>query len=178
VKLIREMTTGELTWVQPHVLERAFEIRSGKDVLATLRWKSCFGSLADAEAADGHWTFKRTGFFSPRVTIRAHESDSNLAVFTPNWKAEGALEFSAGQTFRWVGKGFWRSRWAFTKPSGDHVLDFEPQSSLLKKSAMVKVSPEGRDLAELSLLILAGWYLMILTSEDDEASTAVICATT
>lgn len=176
MKNVHEIKTGELIWVQPHATERTFELRSAEEVLGTLRWNSSFGSLADAVAADGHWTLKRTGFFNPQITIRDYKSDSNLAVFTPNWKTEGVLEFSAKQCFRWVGIGFWRSQWAFTKAGGEHLIDFEPHSSFLKRSAAVKVTPEGLQIAELSLLILIGWYLIVLRSDDDASAAAVICA--
>ena len=176
MKNIRDIKTGEFLWVQLHAMERVFELRSAEEVVATLRWNSTFGSLADAVAADGHWTFKRTGFFRPQITIRACKSDSNLAVFTPNWNAEGALEFSTGKSFRWTGTGFWRSQWAFSKANGERLIDFEPHASFVKKSAVVKVTPEGFQFAELSLLILIGWYLMLLRSDDDASAAAVMCA--
>ena len=175
---IRDVRTAELVWTQPHATKRAFELRSGEEVLGTLRWNSSFGSLAEGLAADGHWTFKRTGFFSPQITVRPHNSESNLAVFTPNWKAEGVVQYAAGQSFRWVGIGFWRSQWAFAKVSGERLMDFVPHASFLKRSADVKVTPEGFQIAELSLLVLMGWYLMLLRADDDAATSAAICAAT
>ena len=177
MKNVREIERGELVWMQPHLTERSFELRSGEDILGTLTWNSSFGSLADAWAADGHWTFKRTGFFAPRITIRTHQSDTNVGVFVPNWKGEGVLELSDGKCFRWMGLGFWRSHWRFTKSSGEHLIDFEPHSSFLKKTAAVKVTPAGLELPLLSMLILLGWYLMILRSDDDSAAAAAaICS--
>jgi hypothetical protein len=57
-------------------------------------------------------------------------------------------------------------------------LHFGFESKFLKKSAAVKVTPEGFQIAELSLLILIGWYLMILRSDDDGAVLGVVCAAT
>jgi len=176
MKHICEIKGAELVWMQPRVMERAFELRSGEDVLGTLRWNSISGSLANAAAADGLWTFKRTGFFNPRITVRAQGSDLDFAQFTPNWKSEGNLQLSTGQNFRWMGIGFWRAQWAFTKPNGEHLLEIEPHSSWLKKTAVVKPTPEGCRIPELSLLVLLGWYLVILRSDDDSAGAAVAAA--
>ena len=161
--------------MQPRALQRAYELRSGEEILGDLRWNTQSGSLAEAEAGDGHWTFKRTGFFHPQITIRTQQSDSNIAAFIPNWNAEGALEFCDGKCYQWKGTGFWRSQWAFTSSRGEHLVDFEPHSSFLKQTAAVKVTPAGFQIPELSLLVLLGWYLLILRAEDDAASAAVIC---
>ena len=82
-----------------------------------------------------------------------------------------------GKRYRWQGFGFWRSQWAFTNISGEHLIDFEPHSSFLKQTAAVKVAPEGLRIPELSMLVLLGWYLMVLRSDDDvAAAAAVICS--
>jgi len=179
MKSIRDLQ--ELVWLQPHATQRVFELRAGEEVLGSLRWESSFGSLADARAEEVHWTFKRTGFFSPQITIRLSGSDANLAVFTPNWKGEGVLDFSGGKCFRWLGIGFWRSQWAFARSSGEHLLELEPKTAFFKRTAVVKVTPDGRQTSELPLLVILGWYLMVLRSDDDAsvaASTAVICSAT
>jgi len=178
VKSISEFKNAELVWSQPRALDRAYELRSGAEILGTLQWKSGFGSLADATAAEGQWTFKRMGFFNPRITARAPGSESNLAVFTPNWKSEGPLEFASGQAFGWMAVGFWRAQWAFGKANGEHLVDFEPHASFLKKSAVVKIAPDAFSLPELSLLILMGWYLILLRSDDDASAATAFSVVT
>lgn len=163
--------------MQPQAMVRAFELKAGEEVAGTLRWASSFGSLAEGVTADGHWTFKRIGFLNPQISVRLHGSDANLALFKPQWTGDGVLEFSSGQRFRWSGSGFWRSRWSFTNAAGEGLVDFEPCDSFFKTSASVKVTPTGRAMAELSLLILLVWYLMLLRSDDDAAvATSVTCA--
>jgi len=53
-----------------------YELRDGDDRVASLRFRSSFGTLATGESADGCWTFKRVGFWQTRATIRARGSDS------------------------------------------------------------------------------------------------------
>jgi len=177
MKHIRESDISGLVWMQPQATVRAFELRAGEEVVGTLQWSNRFGSLADAVAAESHWTLKRTGFFNPRISVRAYGRDTDLAVFIPQWTADGVLEFASGQRLLWSGSGFWRSRWSFKSASGERLVDFEPCDSLFKKSASVKVTPTGLAMAELSLLVSLGWYLMLLRSDDDAAVVAsVTCA--
>ena len=160
--------------MQPQTMVRAFELRAGEEVVGTLRWSSSFGSLADAAAADGHWTFKRVGFFNPRITVRLHGSDTDLAVFGRQWMGGGVLEFSSGQRLLWGSSGFWRSRWSFSSASGERLVEFEPCDSLLKRSTAAKVTPAGLAVTELSLLVLLGWYLKLLESDDGGAVAASV----
>ena len=180
MRSIAEANCRELKWVQPRAMKRNYELRSGEEVLGRLQWETISGSLANAESADGRWTFKRTGFFNPQITVRAPGSDSNLAVFSPNWKGGGLLTFSDGTRLQWTSDGFWHSRWAFIRETGVRLVEFEPESSFLKTSAVAKVTQEGFSTPAFSLLIFLGWYLMVLRADDDAAGAAavVVCVAT
>jgi hypothetical protein len=81
--------------VQPHALKREFELRAGEATIASLEFRSTFGSLASAESGDGSWTFKRVGFWRSHVTVRESGSETDLAVFRNNtWSAGGTLELA------------------------------------------------------------------------------------
>ena len=58
-------------WHQPQALNRFHQMTVDGREAATLRFvKNWGGSLATAECAQGRWTFKRSGFLSPRITVR------------------------------------------------------------------------------------------------------------
>ena len=89
---LQELVGTELRWVQPHALQREFELRSGEHTAGTLAFRSAFGSLASATTDEGQWTFKRVGFWRSHVTVRAAGSDTDLAVFrNDTWTAGGTL---------------------------------------------------------------------------------------
>jgi hypothetical protein len=73
-----------LRWSQPSAMKMEYELRSGDECVARLKFRSSFGSYATAESNEGHWTFKRVGFWQTKVTIRARDSDADLAVFKNN----------------------------------------------------------------------------------------------
>jgi hypothetical protein len=176
MKNIRETNTETLNWVQPSVLGFEYHLQSGTDLLAILKWQKSWGSLASAESADGKWTFKRQGFFHTSVTIRPVGSDSNIAIFHPNWIGNGILVFPDGQIFKWNKLNFWHNEWAFTS-DGKILVHFKPKFKLTKLETQVEIDKDSLNKKELSLLVILGWYLMVLMSFD-ASSSAVVVATT
>ena len=79
MRLIQEAADQELLWRQTHALKQEYALRAGDEVLATLRWQKPFGSLALAKTAEGGWTFKRSGFWQPRVTAAAGAAGGGAA---------------------------------------------------------------------------------------------------
>jgi hypothetical protein len=75
-----------LEWRQPRAFERYHELTVGDEITGTLRFEKRCGTLATAEYGGRSWTFKRTGFWSPRVSIREAGSPDDTAIFTPKWK--------------------------------------------------------------------------------------------
>jgi hypothetical protein len=174
---IRDVAGLVLRWVQPSAFKREYELRAGDEVLATLRWQKTFGSLALAASADGTWSFKRSGFLNPKVTVRVPGSEADVAVLKPGWRGEGTLELSAGRRYPWRNASFWRSEWAFTDEAGEALVQFKPEFAFFKHAAEVTVDPRAAPLPDLSLLALLGWYLMVLMSEDAAAGAAVVAGT-
>ncbi len=174
----------ELSWIQPKTSARAFELRVGDELLATLRFQSAFGSLAVADSSAGSWTFKRVGFFNPRVTVRVAGQEFDTAVYTPRWTgSDGKLAFANGRTYRWSVANFWSTKFQICDLDGEPLIGYhsgseKPRlSDIFKTQAFVQVTPRGRELPDLPLLVLVGWYLIILQHEDSAAAAAVIAAT-
>ncbi|HYM81602.1 MAG TPA: hypothetical protein VEY91_09350, partial [Candidatus Limnocylindria bacterium] len=101
MRKIGDVVDRPLKWSQPSALSMQYELRAGDELAATLRFRSMFGSFATGESADGCWTFKRVGFWQTRATIRACDSETEIAAFRNNtWSGGGTLELADGQTIR------------------------------------------------------------------------------
>lgn len=175
--------TQNLEWTQPKAMERLFELRSGERVLASLEFQSSFGSLAVAACGEERWTFKRVGFFRPRVTIRREGEQKDLAVYRPKWtSSEGTLEFFGGQTYVFQTANFWATRYVLASADGQVLVSYQSGleenhlKDIFKSQARVEIDPAAANLPELPLLVCAGWYLIILHKDDSAAAT--VAATT
>ena len=184
METIRNAQNLSLYWVQPKAMARYFTLHSGEHEYATLDFQSAFGSLAIAVTADHTWSFKRMGFFNPRVTVRRPNEEIDLAVYQPRWTGtEGTLTIAGGRTFQWRATNFWATRFAFLDSAGEAVLWYKEGSEegrfsdLFKTQALLEIEPPGWQLAELDLLVTLGWYLLILYHEDAAGAAAAASAT-
>jgi hypothetical protein len=177
MKPVEQDVARALTWVQPSALRNEYQLIADDKALASLRWEKAFGSLATAEAADGRWTFKRAGYLRPRVTVRAEGSEADVATLEPGWTGSGVLQLSDGLRYRWANTSFWSGEWAFVSEAGTVLVRFLPGYSR-KKRGTVHVEPEARTLRHLSLLLLLGWYLVVLMAQDTAVIAGTMVATT
>jgi hypothetical protein len=168
-----------LKWEQSGRL--ASQLVADGNIVATLTWAKSWGSLATGESADGTWTLKRLGFLRPRVTVREPGSESDLAVLSINWMGEGAVAFSYGETFHFKRSGFWHPEWSMSDSSGGRLFSLKPDAGWRKWKADVEIEGGNVLSKRTTLLVILGWYVIILISEydfDGGASFAAVMAAT
>jgi len=169
VRPLADAAGEELIWGQPKALKRTHELRAGDEVIATLTFQR--GSLAEAEAADGHWTFKRQGFWQPRVSVRLAGSDADIAIFSPRWTGGGTLEPLGGKPIRFSSGNFWQTQWVWQETE-EPLIRFKGRQGIMRASGQVEVNPDATGRPDLSLLVLLGWYLILLHAEDSAAASS------
>ena len=172
----------ELFWEQPNAWQRSFVLSSAEAIYAKLDFNSAFSTLADAMTEGEHWTFKRVGCFSTRVTVRRAGSKVDLATYYPNWTgSEGQIQFSNGELTTWRISNFWATKYSIRRENGIELFTYQSGlrnskfTNLFKQQAQVIFCPEAWQIKELPILILLGWYLVILQQEDS-ATVAVVAA--
>lgn len=157
-----------MRWVQPKVLDMAYELLDGDALVATLAFRSSFGSFATFRTSDGAWTFKRVGFWQTRATVRADGQTDDLGVFEPNtWSDGGTLTLADGRSMK-VTTNLWQSKIEFLG-AGDELLFRYDTSGLLRDEASLTVSHTALAMAELSWLVCFGWYLVVSMRGDSPA---------
>jgi len=155
-----------LNWVRPSLMAADYELQEGDVRIATLRFRSSWGTLATAESADGCWTFKRIGFLQTSVTIRACGADTEIATFKPHsWTGGGTLELPDGREYR-ANSNFWMTRFGFTTVEGQPLVEFQRIGGVLKLSSTVEIHPAAREAPELPWMVMLGWYLTVLLHRD------------
>jgi hypothetical protein len=170
VKKITEVIGGELEWVQPRALKMEYELHADHELIATLRFRSSFGSLATAESADGCWTFKRVGFWQVKATIRSCGSETDIATFKNNtWTGGGTLELSDGRKFL-ATTNVWQTNFELKTEAGETLVRFK-RGGLVHLSAKVEIQPGAAGVPDLPWVMTFGWYLIVMLYMDS-ASTA------
>ncbi len=172
MKNIARLIDRELKWIQPHALKYEFELQVDGELAATLRLKSSFGSFATAESADGCWTFKRVGFWETRATVRACDSETDIATFKNNtWKGGGTLVLADGRKYL-VNTNFWQTQYEFKTETGERLFGYTNIGGVMHLSARVQIEPQVVNLPELPWLVMFGWYLALMMHRDSAAAAA------
>jgi len=170
--MIPQVIGRELKWQQPKAWKMQYELRADDELIATLRFRSSFGSFATAESADGCWTFKRVGFWQTKATIRACGSDIDIAVFRNNtWSGGGTLELSEGRKFL-ATTNVWQTNFEFQSETGQILVRFKP-GGFVHLSATVEIQPDAADVPELPWIVMLGWYLTVMMYMDTAATAAM-----
>lgn len=164
--------TAEAEWKATKRLARRYVLKSGPEIFATLSFAGAFGSLANAVAAEGHWTFKRGGFLRPRVSVRDAATERDLGVFEATWGGDGVLRLGAQPEYKWSSEGIWRTRWTWSGATGHGLVHLSPKS-VLRSTALAEVEPGARKDKWTGLLAALGWYLILLTAEDGSAGAII-----
>ena len=172
MRKVAEFTGQELKWEQPKALKMEYLLQAGDETVAYLRFRSAWGSFAQAECADGCWTFKRVGFFQTRVTIRECNAENEIANFRNNtWTGGGTLELPDGRKYP-ANTNFWLTKFAFTAETGQELVSYTKIGGFLHMSALVLVHPGATLVRELPWMTLLGWYLTIMHHQDAAAAAA------
>ena len=172
---LNDVMSEALQWVRPKRSKRAFELRAGEAVVATLVWTR--GSSALAQWAQGQYRFSRQGWLRQRILVHGASSttpvatDEPLATFA---QRAGALTFPDGRAFLWRKPQRWTSERVWVDSNATALVRFR---SVGHAAVAVICQPEAVSLPELPLLLLLGQYLLVLASQDAEAaSTAAVVA--
>lgn len=174
MKAIADFAGRELHWSQPSGLERAYDLKAGEELLATLRFRG--GTLAEVETAEGRWTFKRQGFLRTQISARSHGSDSDVAVFRPHLTGGGEMVAGLGAGLEFAPANFWSTEWSW-QDQDQALITYRGPRGLLKAKAEMEVAPEASRLANLGLVAVLGWYLILLFGRDMAIATASRSAT-
>ncbi|MGI8554359.1 MAG: hypothetical protein ACR2PL_26770 [Dehalococcoidia bacterium] len=170
MRRIGESAKADLSWVQVHwgVGQDAYELRSGDEVLGTVRYNGLFTAGADAEAATGRWIFSPDGISRQRTLIYAEGSDRAVAIYSNSalrGQLRGVLRFNDRSEFSWLRRGTWAPIWEFATTRGETILSITEKIEL---GACVEIREKAHSLPELPLLVLLGWYLRQAGVEAEE----------
>ncbi|MFO0836414.1 MAG: hypothetical protein U0638_15715 [Phycisphaerales bacterium] len=171
-----EVRAGDLEWATPSGLKRSFVLHQGDHAFATLEWRSGLGTLAVATTAGGSWTFKRVGFWSPRVTVRRAGATEDEGLFRPTgWcGSSGELRLANEPPLFFEREGFWSATWRFRDGAGATLVRIGDISGVFRWRASLSLADPGDPRAPLLSCLL--WYLAVLTYDDEAATAAVVAA--
>ena len=159
------LDTSDLQWRQPAVAQK-FELSGPAGVYARLELKKLAGSLGFGTTSRAAFNFKRQGMLKSQLSIRLADTEKDLAIYEPNFTGKkGKLTYSGGQYVEFVATNFPKTEWQWLTPEGDGLIGFRLRGTG-KPNAAVFVGDDGAERVDLDLLLLLGFYILLLLREE------------
>ena len=171
MRTLRTQVGSELRWARIKGSPRSLELKSETGSFAILTRRR--GSHFIGETAEGRLSFKRTGFFHPRVTIREGDSEREITTVALSMTGSAKIEVPGAPPLRWAQTSFWKQH---------YVLRDDRSRDLLHARAgcfggmRPSIDPEARARNDLPLLALLSGYLLKLAQDDAAAASVAASA--
>jgi hypothetical protein len=99
-----------------------------------------------------------------------------VAVFQNNtWTSGGMLTFPDGRRFK-ATTNLWMTHYEFLTESDEPFIKFK-YGGAFRLSAQVEIMPRAREMAELPIPVLFGWYVAVMCYMDASAAASGAAAT-
>ncbi len=164
-----------LEWRQP-ALGRTFELTGPTGTHARLELKKLAGSVGLGTVGLGNtarvsFAFERQGMLKSYINIRFTGSDARFAVYEPHFTGQkGQLKYPGGQSLEFQSTNFFATEWQWVTHEGDGLIGFKA-SPTGKPNAKVFLSDDVLDRVDSDLLLLLGFYLLLLSREAAESQS-------
>jgi hypothetical protein len=76
------------------------------------------------------------------------------------------------QQLRFGSANFWRSQWDWLDAANKPLVHFKSRQGLLNLEGQVEIEPQAAASPDVPLLVVLGWYLLVLFARDAAASSA------
>ena len=162
---LANLDVSELAWRQPAIAQN-FELSGPAGVYARLELKKLASSRANGISSRATFAFERQGLLKSHISIRLADSPQPLAIYEPNFTGQkGLLKYSGGQLAEFQATNFFKTEWQWLTPSGDGLIGFRLKGTG-KPNATVFIGDDGLQRVDLDLLLLQGFYVLLLLREE------------
>jgi hypothetical protein len=176
---VHELIGKDIRWERTKEKGEHYHLMIDDEQVAALSWTGQWRyDKAQAQTSYGSFRFERQGFWSQRVVI-LEDSGEERGVYNPNWWAGGGvLELSSGDTYTWRPRGWMGSRYEWQNNDEKPLIEFAVKHGWFKMSTELGFVATGIKPENVDLLVIFGWYLIVLANKDAAATaTTVVVAT-
>lgn len=167
--------TGQnLTWVSSPTAKRAYELRDGELVFATLVQPGLWKQDRVATTASGQWTLTLSGWTNKTLSIMDMNGVEAGRVKRSSWGRGSILEWGDGSQYTWRATNWWGGKWAWLDANERPIVGFT-QQGMFRRRCLVTLAPDAALSVDPALLAALGWDLIQIQNAE---AAAVSAATT
>lgn len=162
---LANLDVSELQWRQPAVA-LTYELSGPAGTYARLELKKLASSRSTGVSSRAKFSFKRQGMLKSQLSVSLGDNPQPLAIYEPNFTGQkGILKYTGGQQVEFHATNFFKTEWQWLTPEGDGLLGFRMKGAG-KPNAIVFIGDLAAQRVDLDLLLLLGFYILLLLREE------------
>jgi len=160
-KTLSNVVGETLTFNQPSLLKREFELVSSKGILGTMVFPKLFSSQVVVEGFGEKWEFKPLSIWQREFGIFKYGYQMPFAKYTSNfWRTKGEIELPKGTRLK-CKTGQLKKPFELYSNSGRLLLNYANKFAIKGRTA-VTIEEKSDLLDKYPWVLMLGWYIVIL----------------
>lgn len=170
MKKISDYLGNELVIVQKNFWKREFELRSGEELIAQMKYPKIFSDLVEITLYDESYEFYRPKLFSRNVDIRKKGYQNPFAHFKNNFfGSKGILELPRGIKLN-MNFGFFRKQAEIYLGENNLLVSITSKFSFKERSEVI-IEKRSEIIDEHPWIPMFGFYLSQLRKRNSAAGS-------
>lgn len=158
--LLSSLVGETLTFNQPSLIKREFELETSKGVLATMVFPKLFSSRVVVEGFDGRWEIKQPSIWRSEFGVYKYGYQMPFAKYVANfWKTKGTIELPKGARLN-CKSGQLKRPFEVYSSSGELLMVYANKFSL-KGRTTVTIEKKFELIDKYPWIIMLGWYIVL-----------------
>jgi len=159
MKSIRLLTGRTLQCVQPSIWKLEYEVRSGAEVVGTIRFPKALSRKAEAESGDGQWIIADRGIFKQKLFVTRANDQKPVAEYVFGAFGENKIRLSESRRLR-LKRDFWKHEYALTTDMNMLLFKLKERAGL-KGVIDIDLDKRAESTEELPWLFFLVLYIAI-----------------
>jgi hypothetical protein len=185
--MMKAITSAAISLEWKHTDGQRYELVAGNDLYAAMNCESPYNLSATAMTIDNTWFFRCVRLLDSRYMVRSGQEQQEIAFFSAFKSGQGVLQYTNGKAFT-LRLPFsnpnlpdYQHSWSWRDENGLDLVTFIPEANSwyndYRRETRVLVTHAAQSFAELPLLTVLGWYIILLHHEDEETVLAQVLMT-
>lgn len=165
MKTISDLAGIETAIVQPSFFRRAYELRAGTELIATMNYPRFFSSFAEIDVLQQQWEIYKPSIWKNMFEVRQRGYQMPTAKYTgERWKQGGIIELPLGQRLKHIQK-IWTNMNGIATETGTLLVTFK-RKGFFGTAVAVDVHEKSELLDKHPWVIMLVWYVLLQQRRD------------
>ena len=175
---LSQIDSHVLAWKQPKWSREYYELKAGRNLIASLGMTKWFSDQAEVQTCSSNWMFDRPDFFRAKGIVYSPGSEVPTARFQFDWLKNCRVFLKDGRRFNWFRTKTFQDAWALTGKDDTLIYEISFGTRWFKRQASITLSLHPGEVSQLDLLLCLGFYIGYCIQQDTAAAVAATSAAT